>query len=47
MLRLALGEGVLLGSVGVRHVVDAGEQRAEHLAVGPMPPTEMPPKLTP
>ncbi len=34
MLGLAAGEGVLAGLVGVRHVVDAGQQRAEHLAVG-------------
>ncbi len=30
---LALGEGLLLAVVGVRQVVDAGEQRAEQLAV--------------
>ena len=34
MLRLAAREGVLGRQVRVRHVVDAGQQRAEHLAVG-------------
>ena len=34
MLRLAAREGVLRQIVRVRHVVDAGQQRAEHLAVG-------------
>ncbi|MNT84855.1 hypothetical protein D3C72_2249400 [compost metagenome] len=31
---LAAGELVLARGVGVRHVIDAGQQRAEHLAVG-------------
>jgi hypothetical protein len=34
MLGLAPGEGVLAGQMGVRQMVDAGQQRAEHLAVG-------------
>ena len=34
MFRLTLGEGVLGRQVGVRHMVDAGQQRAEHLSVG-------------
>ena len=31
--RLALGEGLLLAVVGVRQMIDAGQQRAERLAV--------------
>ncbi|CCF20123.1 protein of unknown function [Pseudorhizobium banfieldiae] len=34
MFGLAAGEGILARLMGVRHVVDAGEQRAEHLTVG-------------
>ena len=34
VLRLAAREGVAREVVGVADVVDAGEQRAEHLAVG-------------
>ena len=34
VFRLALGVGVLGQIVRMRQVVDAGEQRAEHLAVG-------------
>ena len=34
IVRLALGEGLLLAVIGVRQVVDAGQQRAEELAVG-------------
>jgi len=33
-LGLALAEGLVLAIVGRRQVVDAGEQRAEQLAVG-------------
>ena len=33
IFRLALGEGLLLAVIGVRQVIDAGQQRAEHLAV--------------
>jgi hypothetical protein len=45
--RLALREGLLGAAIGVRQVVDARQQRAEGLAVGTMPPTDMPPKPTP
>ncbi|MCY1238942.1 hypothetical protein D9M72_517030 [compost metagenome] len=34
MFRFAAGKGVLRRQVRVRHVVDAGQKRAEHLAVG-------------
>ncbi len=34
MFRLAAGEGVLARLMRMRHVVDAGQKRAEHLAVG-------------
>ena len=33
VFRLALGEGLLLAVIGVRQMIDAGQQRAEHLAV--------------
>ena len=33
ILRLALGEGLLFAVIGGRQVIDAGQQRAEHLAV--------------
>ena len=32
-VRLALGEGLVLAAVGVRQVIDAGQERAEHLAI--------------
>ena len=32
-VRLALAEGLVLAVVGVRQVIDAGQQRAEELAV--------------
>ncbi len=34
MFRLTAGEGVLARQMRMRHVVDAGQERAEHLAVG-------------
>src|SRR5438105_7688653 len=33
IFRLALGEGLLLAVIGVRQMVDAGQERAEHLAI--------------
>ena len=33
IFRLALGEGLLFAIVGVGQVIDAGQERAEHLAV--------------
>ena len=33
VFRLALAEGLLLAVIGVRQMIDAGQQRAEHLAV--------------
>ena len=33
ILRLALAEGLLVAVIGVRQMIDAGQQRAEHLAV--------------
>jgi hypothetical protein len=47
VLRLALGEGLLLAVVGVRQVVDAGSSVPNILRLLTMPPTEMPPKPTP
>ena len=40
-------EKALRDVVRVADVVDAGDAGAEHLAVVAMPPTEMPPNLTP
>ena len=33
VFRLALAEGLLLAVIGVGQVIDAGQQRSEHLAV--------------
>ncbi len=44
----AAREGVARQVVRVRQVIDARQQRADHiLRLAAMPPTEMPPKLTP
>ena len=43
---LALAEGLLVAVIGRRQMIDAGQERAEHLSVATMPPTEVPPKPT-